>query len=167
MTPPQIAFVPSANIAQLRESATIAVSQRAKALRAQGRTIIDLGAGEPDFETPQPIRAAAQAAIDAGATRYTATQGTLELRTAIAAMATARRGHGEPITPDDVVVSSGSKQSLFNACYCLFGPGDEVMIPTPAWTSYTEMVGLARARAVAVPGDPAHGFRVTDRKSVV
>lgn len=145
----------------MRESATIAVSQRAKALRAQGRTILDLGAGEPDFDTPVPIRRAAQAAIDAGATRYTATQGTVELRTAIAASVAARRGRGEAVSPDDVVVSSGSKQSLFNACFCLFGPGDEVLIPTPAWTSYYEMVALARARAVAVHGDPARGLRVS------
>ncbi len=145
----------------MRESATIAVSQRAKALRAQGRTILDLGAGEPDFDTPEPIRRAAKVAIDAGATHYTATQGTVELRTAIAASVSARRGRGETVAADEVVVSAGSKQSLFNACFCLFGPGDEVLIPTPAWTSYYEMVALARARAVAVPGDPARGFRVT------
>ena len=161
MTPPERDFSPSANIVQMRESATIAVSQRARALRAQGRSILDLGAGEPDFDTPEPIRRAAKAAIDAGATHYTATQGTADLRAAIAAAATARRGRGETITADDVVVSAGSKQSLFNACFCLFGPGDEVLIPTPAWTSYYEMVGLARARAVPVPGNPARGFRVS------
>lgn len=161
MTLPQRAYTPSTNVAHMRESATIAVSQRAKALRAQGRTIIDLGAGEPDFATPPSIRRAAEAAVEAGATHYTATQGTLELRTAIAAAATARRGRGDVVTADDVVVSAGSKQSLFNACFCLFGPGDDVLIPTPAWTSYYEMVGLARARAVPVLGDPAAGFRVT------
>ncbi len=161
MTPPDRSFAPSANVAQLKESATIAVSQRARALKAQGRAIIDLGAGEPDFDTPPPIRRAAQHAIDNGATRYTATQGTLELRTAIAARATARRGRGEVIGPDEVVVSNGSKQSLFNACFCLFGAGDDVLIPTPSWTSYYEMVSLARARPVAVVGDPANGFRVT------
>lgn len=152
-------FTPSANIARLRESATIAVSQRARALKAAGRAIIDLGAGEPDFDTPEPIRRAAQSAIDRGATRYTPTQGTAELRAAIAAAATARRG--EPVTADEVVVSSGSKQSIFNACTCLFGPGDEVLVPTPAWTSYYEIVSLARATPVPVMGDPAHGFRVT------
>ena len=161
MPPPDRSFAPSANVAQLRESATIAVSQRAKALRAQGRAIIDLGAGEPDFDTPTPIRRAAQHAIDNGATRYTATQGTLELRAAIAKRATARRGRGEVIGPDEIVVSNGSKQSLFNACFCLFGPGDDVLIPTPGWTSYYEMVSLARARAVPVPGDVDDGFRVT------
>lgn len=164
MTPLDTSFARSANIAQMKESATIAVSQRAKALRAQGRAIIDLGAGEPDFDTPEPIRRAAQAAIDAGATRYTPTDGILALRNAIAARATARRtgaGHGGSVEANEVVVSNGSKQSLFNACFCLFGPGDEVLIPTPSWTSYYEMVGLARAKAVPVVGDPAAGFRVT------
>ena len=154
-------FVPSANIAQLKESATIAVSSRAKALRAAGRDIIDLGAGEPDFDTPEFIRRAAQRAIDAGATRYTATEGILPLREAIARRANALCRGGDAIAPTDVVVSTGSKQSLFNACFVLFGPGDEVLIPTPSWTSYYEMVGLARAEAVPVYGDPANGLKVT------
>lgn len=161
MTLPDSTFTPSANISRLKESATIAASQRAKALRAAGRPILDLGAGEPDFDTPVMIRQAAQMAIDHGATRYTATEGILPLRTAIAAAATARRGRGETIAPSDVVVSNGSKQSLFNACFTLFGPGDEVLIPTPSWTSYYEMVSLSRATPVAVHGDPARGFKVT------
>ncbi|GDX86344.1 aminotransferase [Gemmatimonadota bacterium] len=164
MTPPDTSFTPSANIAQLKESATIAVSQRAKALRAAGRQIIDLGAGEPDFDTPRVIRQAAQQAIDNGATRYTATEGILPLRTAIAAHATARRQRiiaADTITPAEVVVSTGSKQSLYNACFSLFGPADEVLIPTPSWTSYYEMVALARATAVPVHGCPSRGFKVT------
>lgn len=154
-------FSPSSNIALLRESATIAVSQRAKALKAEGRAIIDLGAGEPDFDTPAFIREAGKAAIDAGHSHYTATEGILPLRAAVAEMA---REYG-PITSSlvaqDVVVSNGSKQSLFNACFCLFGPGDEVLIPTPAWTSYYEMVQLARATPVVVMGDPANELKVT------
>ena len=141
MTPPDVTFTPSANIAQLKESATIAASQRAKALRAAGRPILDLGAGEPDFDTPEMIRRAAQSAIDNGATRYTATEGILPLRTAIAETATARRkqhAHGDTISPAEVVVSNGSKQSLFNACFSLFGPDDEVLIPTPSWTATTK-----------------------------
>ncbi len=154
------AFHPSANIAALRESATIAVSQRAKALKAAGREVIDLGAGEPDFDTPAAIRDAAKAALDAGATRYTAVEGILPLREAIAAEANARyRGEGK-VTAAEVVVSNGSKQSLYNACVCLFGPGDEVLVPTPSWTSYYEMVTLARASVVEVHGDPARGFKV-------
>jgi aspartate aminotransferase len=152
------AFAPSGNIAQLRESATIAVSARAKALRAAGRPIIDLGAGEPDFDTPEFIRRAAQKAIDAGATRYTATEGILPLREAIARRAA---DMGAEVAAGQVVVSTGSKQSLFNACFCLFGEGDEVLIPTPSWTSYYEMVALARATAVPVYGDAAAGLKVT------
>jgi aspartate aminotransferase len=152
------AFAPSSNIAHLRESATIAVSARARALRAAGRPVIDLGAGEPDFDTPEFIRRAAQRAIDAGATRYTATEGILPLRRAIAQRA---EEMGAAVNPEQVVVSTGSKQSLFNACFCLFGEGDEVLIPTPSWTSYYEMVALARATAVPVYGDPEIGLKVT------
>lgn len=158
--PGPLAFHPSPNVAEIRESATIAVSQRAKALKAAGREVIDLGAGEPDFDTPEPIRRAAQAAIDRGATRYTAVEGILPLREAIAADANARyRGEGTVGTAD-IIVSSGSKQSLYNACMVLFGPGDEVLVPTPSWTSYYEMVSLARATVVEVHGDPSRGFKV-------
>jgi len=155
------AFVPSPNVAQLKESATIAVSARAKALRAAGRRIIDLGAGEPDFDTPEFIRRAAQQAIDAGATHYTATEGILPLREAIASLANADYRGDDRVTPGDIVVSTGSKQSLFNACFVLFGAGDEVLIPTPSWTSYYEMVALSRAEPVPVYGDPANGLKVT------
>jgi len=154
------AFAPSANVAFLKESATIAVSARARALKAQGRNVIDLGAGEPDFNTPEFIRRAGQRAIDAGATKYTATEGILPLREAIAAQTSARWG-GDRITASDVVVSNGSKQSLFNACFALFGEGDEVLIPTPSWTSYYEMVALSRAKPVSVIGDPNNGLKVT------
>jgi aspartate aminotransferase len=155
-------FSPSANLAQLKPSATIAVSARARALKAEGREIIDLGAGEPDFDTPEFIRRAAQKAIDAGATKYTAMEGILPLRQAIAARVNETRAATLPaVTPDEIVVSTGSKQSLYNACVALFGPGDDVLIPTPSWTSYYEMVGLARANGIAVHGDPSRGFKVT------
>ena len=154
------AFAPSANVAFLKESATIAVSARARALKAQGRNVIDLGAGEPDFDTPEFIRRAGQRAIDAGATKYTATEGILPLREAIAAQTNGRWG-GDEIKAADVVVSNGSKQSLFNACFALFGEGDEVLIPTPSWTSYYEMVALSRAKPVSVVGDPQNGLKVT------
>ncbi|MBX9928660.1 MAG: pyridoxal phosphate-dependent aminotransferase [Gemmatimonadaceae bacterium] len=160
MSRPADPFTPSLNIAQLKESATIAASARARALKAAGRTIIDLGIGEPDFATPVSIRAAAAAAVEAGATKYTATEGILPLREAIAREAAGRWKGPLPISATDVVVSGGSKQSLFNACFSLFGPGDEVLIPTPSWTSYYEIVGLTRATAVSVMGDPADGYRV-------
>ena len=156
-------FVPSRNIAQLRPSATLAVSARAKALRAEGRQIIDLGVGEPDFDTPDFIKAAAARAVAAGHTKYTPTEGILPLREAIARDAAARWAGSTEQAPTaaDVVVSNGSKQTLFNACFALFGAGDEVLVLTPAWTSYVEIVALARATPVAVVGDPSRGFQVT------
>lgn len=156
-----LVFQPSANIARLKESATLAVAAKSRALKAAGEAIIDLGAGEPDFDTPVFIRQAAEAAIEAGATRYTATEGILPLREAIAADANRLLAHGAPITAAEVVVSSGSKQSLYNACVCCFGPGDEVLIPSPAWTSYYEMIALAKANVVPVMGDPANGLKAT------
>jgi aspartate aminotransferase len=154
-------FTPSPNIAQLKESATIAVSARARALKAAGRQVIDLGAGEPDFDTPAFIRQAAQRAIEAGATRYTATEGILPLREAIAAHANAVYRGSDPVRPADIVVSTGSKQSLFNACFVLFGADDEVLVPTPGWTSYYEMVALAKAVPVPVFGARSRGLKVT------
>jgi aspartate aminotransferase len=157
-----VPFVPSPNLAQIKPSATIAVAQKARALKAEGRRVIDLGAGEPDFITPAFIREAAKRAMDAGHTKYTPTEGILPLREAIAAYANARRApHLAPVTPAEIVVSNGSKQSLYNACMALFGPGDEVLIPIPSWTSYFEMVGLARADVVAVDCDPTNAFKVT------
>ncbi|MBL8981022.1 MAG: pyridoxal phosphate-dependent aminotransferase [Gemmatimonadetes bacterium] len=156
-----VAFRPSENIALLRESATIAVSARARALKAEGRAIIDLGAGEPDFDTPAFIRDAAAAAMHAGATRYTATEGILPLREAVAAMAREYGPVAADVTARDIVISNGSKQSIFNACFVLFGPGDEVLVPTPSWTSYYEIVQLARATPVPVYGDRARDLKVT------
>jgi len=157
-----VTFVPSANIAQLKPSATIAVAAQARALKAAGRHIIDLGAGEPDFITPLFIREAAIRAMHAGETKYTNTEGILPLREAICRLANAERApHLPPVEPGEVVVSNGSKQSLYNACMALFSTGDEVLIPIPSWTSYFEMVGLSRATVVAVPCDPARSFKVT------
>ena len=156
-----LSFTPSPNIVRLRESATLAVAAKARALKAAGVPVIDLGPGEPDFETPAFIRDAAAVAMAAGHTHYTNTEGILPLRDAIAADATRDQRQGVAVTAAEVVVSNGSKQALYNACVCCFGPGDEVLIPTPAWTSYFEMVELARATAVPVLGDPAHSLKVT------
>ena len=166
IAPSTSVFTPSANVAQLRESATIASSARAKALKAQGKAIIDLGAGEPDFDTPAFIREAAKAALDEGATRYTATEGILPLREQIARQANKRRAPElPPVMANEVVVGAGTKQALFNACFTLFGPGDHVLIPTPAWTSYFEMVALARATAVPVMGRADDDF-LTDAETL-
>lgn len=156
--------VPSANIAGLEPSATIAVGTLAAQLRAAGRDILDLGAGQPDFDTPPFIRQAAAEAVEAGATRYTATDGMLSLRQAIADHDSALANGRWPITAAQVVVSGGSKQSIFNACFSLFGPGDEVLVPVPGWTSYVEIVRLARATAVGVAGDPDGDLKVTPER---
>jgi aspartate aminotransferase len=153
------AFTPSANVAAIRESATIAVSARARALRAAGRQVIDLGAGEPDFPTPDFIREAGKAAIDAGHTRYTPVEGIPPLRQAIADVSSAYGG--QQVAASEVMVTSGTKQALFNACFVLFGEGDDVLVPTPAWTSYFEIIRLARAKPVMVFGDRDRGLKVT------
>ncbi len=146
----------SENIAKLRPSATITVSTLAKKLAAAGRDIINLSAGEPDFDTPEWISAAAVQGIRAGRTRYTPAAGLPELRAAAARYMTT--GTSYPADGSRVVVSAGAKQSLFNACFCLFGPGDEVLIASPYWTSYPEMVTLARARPVPVAGSESLDF---------
>lgn len=149
----------SPNVAQLRPSATIAVSSLAKKLAADGRDIINLSAGEPDFDTPAFIAEAAVEGIREGRTRYTPAPGLPELRKAIARTLSARAGREIPW--EGVVVSTGAKQSLFNACFSLFGPGDEVLMGTPYWTSYPEMIGLARAEAVPARGEESDDFKLT------
>ncbi|MDE2652814.1 MAG: pyridoxal phosphate-dependent aminotransferase [Gemmatimonadota bacterium] len=149
----------SQNIARLTPSATVAVSTLAKKLAAEGRDIINLGAGEPDFDTPGWISEAAIDGIRRGRTRYTPSAGLPELRAAIASYMTA--GTDYPAEAARIVVSAGAKQSLFNACFCLFGPGDEVLIGSPYWTSYPEMVTLARAEPVPVAGSEDRDFLLT------
>ncbi len=149
----------SANIQHLETSATIAVSQEAKRRRAAGEDVVDLGAGEPDFPTPSIPSEAGIKAIRDGKTRYPATEGILELR-AVAAKHLSLLSGGRPINADNIVVSTGSKQALFNACFTLFGPGDAVAIPAPAWVSYPQIIHLARGRPVLVQGDPEWGLKV-------
>lgn len=149
----------SANVQRLEASATIRVSTLAKRLRAEGRDIIDLSAGEPDFGTPEWISERAIAAIREGATRYTPVAGIPELRRAIAARL--ERRAGRPVPWEGVVVSCGAKHSLFNACFSLFGAGDEVLVLLPYWTSYPQMITLARAEPVFVQGPEERAFRVT------
>lgn len=148
----------SPNIASIKPSATIAVSSLAKRLMAEGRDIINLSAGEPDFDTPGWISDAAIQGIRDGRTRYTPTPGLPELREAIARFVSTPE---QPVSAASIVVSSGAKQALFNACFGLFGPGDDVLVAAPYWTSYPEIVGLARARAVFAEGREEAGFRLT------
>ena len=149
----------SDNISRLQPSATIAVSSLAKRLSAEGRDIIDLSAGEPDFGTPEWISEAAVEGIHSGMTRYTPTPGMPPLRRAIAGYLESIAGR--PIDWEGVVVANGAKQSLFNAAFALFGPGDEVLVATPFWTSYPQIVSLARAEPVEVAGSPERNFLLT------
>ena len=149
----------SSNIDRLEPSATMAVSALARRLSAEGRDIIDLSAGEPDFDTPDWIRDAGRRAVDEGHTRYTPAAGLPELREAAAAFM-AGSGHPSP-TSDEVMVTAGAKQALFNAAFALFGPGDRVAVAAPYWTSYPQIVGLAQAEPVIVRGDEARDFRLT------
>jgi aspartate aminotransferase len=150
----------SANLAHLKASETVAISNEAKRRQAAGENVIDLGVGEPDFGTPASAAEAGIAAIRAGKTRYAPNVGTAELREAIAG-ALSRMSGGRAVDPARIVVSNGSKQSLFNACFSLFGPGDKVLIPSPAWVSYPQIVHLCRAEPVMVPGAPEWGLKVS------
>src|SRR5439155_12134009 len=152
----------SPNLQHLETSATIAISQEAKRRRAAGEDVIDLGAGEPDFPTPPIPADAGIRAIREGKTHYPANEGLLEPRAAAAQHLSLLSG-GRPVNADHVVVSNGSKQSLFNVCFTLFGPGDVVAIPAPAWVSYPQIVYLSRARPVLVPGDPEWSLKVAVR----
>ncbi len=137
-------------------SLTLAIDAKAKELKAAGEDIIGFGAGEPDFATPAHIVAAAKEALDMGMTRYTPSSGTMELRKAICDKLL--RDNGLRYEPADVIASSGAKHSLFNAFQAILDPGDEVLIPTPCWVSYPEMVRMAGGVPVFVPSDEAEGF---------
>jgi aspartate aminotransferase len=143
-------------------SATTAVTTRAAALAAEGRAIIRLSEGEPDFDTPQPIKDAAKTAIDAGLTKYTATDGTLSLKQAIAEKL--KRQDGLSYSLDEIIVSTGAKQTIFNAFLATVESGDEVIIPAPYWVSYPEMVRLAGGTPVIVECGENAGFKLTVEK---
>ena len=131
----------SNRILAMSPSATLAMSQKSNELKAQGVDVINLSVGEPDFHTPDHIKEAAKAAIDNNFTFYTPVPGYLSLRKAICEKL--RRENGIEFAPEQIIVSNGAKQSLCNCILSLINPGDEVIIPTPAWVSYVEMVKLA------------------------
>src|SRR5256712_12799129 len=143
----------SPNLQHLEPSVTVAISQEAKRRQAAGEDVIDLGAGEPDFPTPPIPADAGIKAIRDGKTHYPANEGILELRVAAAKHLSLLSG-GRPVNADHIVVSSGSKQSLFYACFTLFGPGEGGAIPAPGWGSYPQIAHLGRARPVLGSGDP-------------
>ncbi|MEQ9200057.1 MAG: pyridoxal phosphate-dependent aminotransferase, partial [Rhodospirillales bacterium] len=145
-------------LSRVKPSPTIAVSTKAAELKAAGRDVIGLGAGEPDFNTPQHIRDAAKAAIDGGQTRYTAVPGTIELRKAVAAKF--KRDNNLEYTPEQITVSTGGKQVLYNALVATLNPGDEVIIPAPYWVSYPDMVLLAEGEPVFVDCPQSDSFKL-------
>lgn len=149
----------SANVRKLQPSATIAVSTLAKRLKAEDRDILDLSAGEPDFRTPGFISRGGIEGIDSGRTGYTPPAGLPELRQAIASRLSDQAGR--QLDWSDVVVTAGAKQALFNAAFTLFGPGDEVLIAAPYWTTYPDLIELARARPKTVFGPVESGFKVS------
>jgi aspartate aminotransferase len=150
----------SPNLANLKASETVAISAEARRRKAAGEDVLDLGVGEPDFDTPTAAAQAGIQAIQQGRTRYPPNTGIVELRRAIAGHLSALSG-GRAVDAERVMISSGSKQSLFNACFSLFGPRDKVLIPSPAWVSYPQIVHLARAEPVMVPGSLEWGLKVS------
>ena len=146
-------------LSRIKPSPTNVLTGKVAELKRQGRDIIGLGAGEPDFDTPNNIKLAAAAAIDAGQTKYTPIPGTLALREAICAKF--KRDNGLDYTADQVIVSCGGKQVIYNAFMATLDPGDEVIVPAPYWVSYPDMVLLAEGTPVFVDGIEENGFKIT------
>jgi len=149
----------SERVSRIKPSPTLAVTNRARELKAQGKDVIGLGAGEPDFDTPAHIKRAAIKAIEDGFTKYTAVDGTPSLKQAI--IAKFQRDNGLQFAPDQILVSVGGKQSFFNLCQALINAGDEVIIPAPYWVSYPDMVLLADGRPVIVSAGIDQRFKIT------
>ena len=146
------------SLGRIQPSPTIAVTTKARELKTAGRDVIGLGAGEPDFDTPDHIKAAAKAAIDRGETKYTAVDGTPELKAAICAKF--ERENGLAFEPGQITVGTGGKQVLYNALMATLNPGDEVIIPRPYWVSYPDMVLLAGGTPVFVDASIETGFKM-------
>jgi aspartate aminotransferase len=149
----------SRNLEFLKPSETLAIAQAAQQRRAAGDDVIDLSAGEPDFDTPRIVADAGIRAIQQGKTHYPPNAGLLELRAA-AARHFSLLSAGRPVNADHLVVSTGAKQSLFNACFTLFGAGDKVLVPQPYWVSYPQMVRFSRAEPIYVPGAAEWSLKV-------
>jgi aspartate aminotransferase len=149
----------SSRLAKVKPSATLAVTTAMAELRRQGKDVIDFGTGEPDFDTPEHIKAAAMKALATGKTKYTPVSGTLELKQAIITKLT--RDNGLAYAPEEIIASCGGKHSLLNAFLALFQEGDDVIVPAPYWVSYVDMLALADARVVIVPTTERDEFRIT------
>lgn len=149
----------AARVREVPPSLTLAIAAKAKAMRAQGIDVCSFSTGEPDFDTPQHIKAAAKEALDAGKTKYGPASGEPKLREAIARKL--REENNLPYQAENVIVTNGGKHSLYNLMMALINPGDEVIIPAPYWLSYPEMVKLASGKPVIVPTDAATGYKIT------
>src|SRR5437016_1729015 len=145
--------------AAVQPSATLAAGAKARQLKAEGVHVFDFSLGEPDFATPEHICQAAVKAMQAGHTRYTPANGIAELRAAVARLY--QKTYGLRYTPEQVVVSSGAKHSIHNALAATVGPGDEVIIPTPYWVSYSDLVEMTGAKFVLVSTTHESGFKMT------
>jgi len=149
----------ASRIRRIKPSPSTAAADRANELRRQGKSIVNLVVGEPDFDTPLHIRQAAAAAMDAGATRYTPMAGTLELRRAI--IAKLARENGLNYAPTEIIATNGAKSAIFTALSATLDPGDEVIVPAPYWVSYPDMVLANEGTPVVVAGDEERGFRLS------
>ena len=151
-------FKPASRITSIGVSTILQIGARASAMKREGLPVIILGAGEPDFDTPDNVKEAAKAAIDRGETKYTALDGTPELKKAIAGKF--QRENGIDYALDEITVATGAKQILFNAFMASINPGDEVIIPTPYWTSYSDIVEICGGVPVLISCDAKAGFRL-------
>lgn len=154
-----MSFTPANRIATLAPSATLSINARAKELRASGKEIINLTVGEPDLDTPDTIKKAGIAAIEAGDTKYTAVDGTAPLKEVICAKL--KRDNHLNYGPNHIIVTVGAKQALYNAAQAILNDGDEAIIPAPYWVSYPAMVQLAGGVPVYVSADREHDFKIT------
>ncbi len=152
----------STRLKAIKPSPTLAVSAKASRLKAEGKDVIAMGAGEPDFDTPQHIKDAAIAAMNKGFTKYTAAGGTPSLKKAI--IAKFKRENGLEYTEKQILVSCGGKQTSFNLCLALLNPGDEAIIPAPYWVSYPDMAQMADAKPVFIQTGIEQGFKVTPQQ---
>ncbi|MEI2299059.1 pyridoxal phosphate-dependent aminotransferase [Ensifer sp. MJa1] len=155
-------FQPASRISSIGVSEILKIGARAQAMKREGQPVIILGAGEPDFDTPDYVKDAACEAIKRGDTKYTALDGTPELKKAIREKF--QRENGLAYEQDEITVATGAKQILFNAMMASINPGDEVVIPTPYWTSYSDIVQICEGKPVLIPCNASSGFRLTADK---
>ena len=151
-------------VAGISPSLTLAITAKAKAMKEAGEPVISFGAGEPDFNTPDYIIDAAKNAMDEGKTKYTPSAGLLPLRKAICEKL--KKDNGIDYEPSQIIVSNGAKHSIFNVCFAVVEPGDEVIIPAPYWLTYPELVRVCGGVPVFVKADKEQGFKKIGRAHV-